>query len=122
MGKGTHRVNSKDQLCYECRIPEIDNGTVFQICCGKFKIERYPSTTFKDEIVVMTVVAASQDPEHERTMVLRELVPDVAPNVNRGILQEIAELRQQGIKVDDDNEPAPENAQLSAPATQTIGK
>ena len=47
---------------------------------------------------------------------------DVAPNVNGGLSQEIAELRQQGIKVDDDNETAPENAQSSAPATQTIGK
>ena len=82
MGKGTHRVNRKDQLCYECRIPEIDNGTVFHICCGNFKIEEAPSTPFEDEIVVRTVVDAPQDPDCERTTALRESVADVAPNVN----------------------------------------
>ena len=38
VGKGTHCVNRKDQLCYEFRIPKID-GTVFQIFCVNFKIE-----------------------------------------------------------------------------------
>ena len=80
MGKGIHRVNRKDQLCYECRIPAID-GTVFHYCCGNFKIEEDPSTTFKYEIVVMTVVADHQDPERKRTTVLRESVVDVAPNI-----------------------------------------
>ena len=120
MGKGTHRVNRKDQLCYECRIPEID-GTVFHICCGNFKIEEAPSTTFEDEIVVMIVVAAHQDPERERTTALCELVADVALNIG-GISQEIAELRHQGIKLDKKNDPSPDNAHLSAPATQTIGQ
>ena len=65
MGKRTHRINRKDQMCYECRIPEIDNGTVFHIFCGNFNIEEDPSTPFKDEIVVRKVVAATQDPESE---------------------------------------------------------
>ena len=77
---------------------------------------------FKDEMVVRKVVAASQNPERERTTVLRKSVVDVAPNVNIELLQEIAELRQQGIKVDDENDLAPENAQPSGPATQTIGQ
>ena len=81
MGKGNHCVNRKDQLCYECRIPKID-GTVFHIFCGNFKIEEAPSTTFEEEIVVKTVVAAHRDPEHERTTTLSELVADVALNVN----------------------------------------
>ena len=45
-----------------------------------------------------------------------------ATNVNGGLSQEIAELRQQGIKVDNNNEPAPDNAHTSAPVTQTIGQ
>ena len=68
---------------------------------------------------MITVVADHQDPERERTTALRELVTDVAQNVG-GLLQEIAELRHQGIEVDDYNEPAPENAHPSAPATHTI--
>ena len=87
MGKGTHRVNWKYQLCYECRIPKIDNGTIFHICCGNFKIEEAHSTPFEDEIVVRTVVADPQDPERERTMALCESVADVALNFIRGILQ-----------------------------------
>ena len=122
VGKGTHCVNQKDQLCYKCRIPEIDNGTVFHIFCGNFNIEEAPSTTFEDEIVVRTVVAAPQDAESEQTTALRESVADVALNVNGGISKEIAELRHQGIEVDKHNETAPDNAQPSAPATQTIGQ
>ena len=110
----------KDQLCYECRIPKID-GTVFQIFCGKFKIEEAPATTFEDEIVVMKVLAAHQDPECERTTALRESVADVVPNVG-GLSQEISELPHQGIEVDDDKEPSPENKQPSAPVTQSIGQ
>ena len=52
---------------------------------------------------------------------LRELVAYVALNVG-GLSQEISELRHHGIKVGDDNEPAPENAQPSTPATHTIGQ
>ena len=87
MGKGNHRVNQKNQLCYECRIPVIDNSTVFHIFCGNFNIEEAPSNPFKDEIVVRTVVAAPQDPEREQNTALLELVTDVAPNVNGGLLQ-----------------------------------
>ena len=64
---------------------------------------------FKDDIFVMTVVAAHQDPERKRTTALRESVADVAPNVG-GLLQETSELRHQGIEVNDNNEPSPENA------------
>ena len=66
-------------------------------------------------------MATHQDPERKRTTALRESVADVAPNVG-GLSQEIAELRHRGIKVDEVNEPAPENSQLNAPATHTIGQ
>ena len=120
VGKGTHHVNQKDQLCYECRIPEI-NRTVFHICCGKLKIEEAPSTTFEYEIILMAVVADHQDREREQSTALRESVVGVTPNIG-GLLQEIAEICHQGIEVDDDKEPAPDNAQPSAPSTQTIGQ
>ena len=50
-------------------------------------------------------MAAQQDPERERTTALRESVADVAPNVNGRISQEIAEICQQVIKVDNNNQP-----------------
>ena len=67
-------------------------------------------------------MAAPKDPKREQTKALRESVVDVTPNVNGGLSQEISELHHQGIEVDDDNEPAPENTQLSAPATHIIGQ
>ena len=69
----------------------------------------------------MKFVADNQDPEHEQTTVLCELVAGAAPNV-WGLSQEVSELRHQGIEVDDNNEPAPDNAHPNALATQTIGK
>ena len=56
VGKGVHRVNRKTQMCYECRIPEIDNSTIFHIVCNNFKVETLPSTPFQDEIVEDTGV------------------------------------------------------------------
>ena len=70
---------------------------------------------------MITGVAAHQDPERERTTALRESVTDVAPNVG-GLLQDISELRHQGIDMDKNNEPPPENAQPNSPETQTIGQ
>ena len=70
---------------------------------------------------MMKVLDAHQDREREQTMALRESVTYVAPNIG-GLSQEIVELRHQGIEVDDDNEPAPENGHISAPETQTIGQ
>ena len=59
---------------------------------------------------MVTFVAAPQDLDRERNTALRESVADVAPNVNRGRSEEIAEIYHQGIEVYDDNEPAPDNA------------
>ena len=70
----------------------------------------------------MAVMATTQDLERERTTVLWESVVDVVPNVNRGLLQEIAELRHQGIEVDGNNGPSPKNDHPIGPATQTIGQ
>ena len=122
-GKETHRVNWKDQLCYEFRIPEIlttEPSSTFAVATLGLKNPHL--TTFEYEIVGMTVVAAPQDPERERTTALRDSVVDFVVNVNGGLLQEIAKLRHQGIDMDDKNEPSPENAYPSAPATQTIGR
>ena len=47
-------------------------------------------------------------------------VHDVAPNIRGVLAEEIAELRQQGIKVDGDNESAPENAQPTPNSTSPV--
>ena len=100
--------------------PKTDE-TVFHIFCGNFKFEEAPSTTFKYEIVAMSVVAAHQDLERDQNTALCESIADVAPNFG-GLLQEIVEICHQGIELDDGNKPSPENAQPSATETQTIGQ
>ena len=48
-GKATHRINRKQQICYERRIPEIDDGTIFVISVNNFKVDEAASTPFPDE-------------------------------------------------------------------------
>lgn len=119
VGKGTHRVNRRDQLCYRCRIQEIDDNTVFHVVCSNFKVETCALIAFEDELVVAApvVVPARQDVTNQRSS-----VDDVSPNVHSDLVNEIDELRQQGIEVDDDNEPAPENAEPPPQATIPVGE
>ena len=67
-------------------------------------------------------MAAPQDPERDRTTAVCESVADVALNVNGGLSQDIAELFQQGVELENNNEPYPENSHPSAPETHTIGQ
>ena len=119
VGKGVHRVNRKDQLCYECRLAEIDDNTIFYIVCNNFKVDVEGAAPFDDERGTSTLPAPSttaQNAEKARVAALRTADSDVSSNIG-ALQQEIAELRQQGIEVDDDNEPAPENA---SPTTSRI--
>ena len=118
-GKVIHRVNRKQPSCYECRIPQIDNGTVFHICCSNFKVEKEGATPFQSE----TVPNAPVETDASSPIVLEDLRAsrvDVVSNVGPAA-HDIAELRLQGIEVDDDNAPAPENAQPSNPAPANGG-
>ena len=75
--------------------------------------------TFEDEVAptATVVVPATQDITNQRVS-----VDDVDPNVNCDLAIEIDDLRQQGIEVDDDNEPAPENAEPPPQATNQVGE
>ena len=85
VGKGTHRVNRKDQLCYECRIPEIDDNTVSHICVGNFKVEEAPSTPFPDEVTAAPARVAPPTRNEEGRIVdiaLRMSHTDVPSNIS----------------------------------------
>ena len=119
-GKGMHRVNRKDQLCYECRIPEIDADLLdepitFHIVCNNFRVDRAGIVPFEDEMGDAT--APAQEAVDE-TIELRTSRDDVRRSE---LSQEISDLRQQGIEVDDDNDPAPENADPPQP-TSHVGE
>ena len=119
VGKGVERVNRKDQLCYRVRIPEFDDSTVFHICVNNFKIEEAPPTPFEDEVT--TAQATGPTPEQDEQANLRAATEDFAGNISARA-QEVAELRQEGITVDDDNEPAQENAQRPDPSESAVGQ
>ena len=53
---------------------------------------------------------------------LRTAIEDMGGNINNAWAQEIAELRQQGIEVDDDDEPAPENKVPDEPSQHDVGE
>ena len=111
-GKGTSRVNRKEQTCYECRIPDIDDGTIFHIVCRNFKVEKEGAPPFQTE----TVPNAPVETDASSPIVLEDLR---ASRVD--VVSNVGQLRLQGIEVDDDNAPAPENAQPSNPAPANGG-
>jgi hypothetical protein len=115
-GKGQRIVNRKEQWCYIVRIPEIDDGTEFHIVKFNFSVTRAPEMPFpgkqnrgprlRRHQQLAAAVAAEADP-------LRIADRDVVPNVgDDGV--DVDDLRHQGIEVDDDNKPAPENLDNTA--------
>lgn len=118
-GKEPHDVNRREQLCYACEIPELPHRT-FYIACSNFKVEESPTTPFPDELALSrNAPAGSTAEEQNRDRVLRTDAGNVARNIND--TTEIEELRQQGITVDDDNDPAPENAVPQAAGQPDVG-
>jgi hypothetical protein len=125
MGEGIRRVQHKNQMCYLVRIPEINKSTIFHIVKKNFKVLSAPEIPFKSEAPAVHV---------EPTMVPGEAAnPDrvadcnVLPNIkgysNRDSLQgDIDEQRRQGITVDNDNTPVPENAIPAQNKAQQIYK
>ena len=112
------RINCATNAGY----PKLTTAPSYKLTVATLRLNNPLQPPFEEEIVARKVVAAPQDPNREQSTALRESVVDVAPNVNGGLLQDIAELHHQGIEVDGNNEPAPENTQLTAPATHTIGQ
>jgi len=86
VGKEIHRVQKKDQLCYECRIPDIDDNTIFHIVCRNFKVEDAAATPFDDEMPVEAVVTVPNAQEIDGIIndELRVSESDVVPNIRAG--------------------------------------
>jgi hypothetical protein len=112
-GEGRRKVNKKMQDCYLVRIPEFDDGTEFHIVKKNFKVDAAPAVPFPVE--TRETAATRNRQSDEQTNLLRAADRNVVPNVGidelTGAREEVDELRRQGITVDDDNEPAPENAE-----------
>jgi hypothetical protein len=118
IGKGKRIVNRKEQWCYIVRIPEIDNGTEFHIVKFNFSVTTAPETPFPGE---------DRRGPHSRRNSQPAAVVDIEVDPLRtddrnAVLSmvgegggAIEELWRQGIEVDNDNKPAPENTEATAP-------
>jgi hypothetical protein len=110
-GEGERRVGQKQQLCYLVTIPEFGDGVAFHIVKNNFRVEVAPEAVFASEVITVDHTA----PPPVDTVFTSQT--NVLPNVfgGTGLREEIAQLRAEGIEVDDDNEPLPEDA-IPAPA------
>lgn len=108
VGKGTHRINKKDQTAYECRIPSIsdDNDTVFLTVCSHLTVTQSPpGEPFPDEAAIPTSAEPPTNNDSARASTTN--VTCNLPNSDDRAA-DIARLREEGIEVDDEDV-APEN-------------
>ena len=110
-GEGERRVGQKQQLFYLVTIPEFGDGVAFHIVKKNFRVEVAPKTVFASEVITVDHTA----PPPVDTVFTSKT--NVVPNVfgGTGLCEEIAQLCAEGIEVDDDSEPLPEDA-IPAPA------
>lgn len=111
-GEGERRVGQRQQMCYLVTIPEFGEAVTFHIVKKNFKVNVDPSTVFQSE-----VTAAVANPPPPLVDVDRASAHNVVPNIfgGAGLREEINQLRAEGIEVDDDNEPLPEDAVPAPP-------
>jgi hypothetical protein len=98
-------------MCYLVTILEFGEGVTFHIVKKNFQVNVNPETVFASEVTAANplpppVVNAD-----------RASVHNVVPNLfgGAGLCEEIEQLCVEGIEVEDDNEPLPEDA-APAPA------
>ena len=111
-GEGDRRVGQRQQMCYLVTIPEFGEGVTFYIVKNNFQDNVNPETVFESE---MTATVAN--PNLPPVDVDRASVHNVVPNIfgGTGLREEINQLCAEGIEVDNDNKPLPEDAEPAPP-------
>ena len=104
IGKGLRRIKNKMKMCFLVSIPEVEGECYIVKKC--FRVERDPDTPFESERAPLPRNIPCPLPHGEDRTVLF----DVMRNVANGLVDEVFELRAQGIEVDDDNKPLDEGA------------
>ena len=110
-GEGMRRVNHREQMCYLVRIDDLGEDILFHIVKKNFKITQAPLVPFPSKARTHAAAATGDavNPDHSSN---HNTTANIEGGLSRAATrEEIEQLRQQGITVDDDNEPAPENAQ-----------
>jgi len=124
-GETTRRIGKKDRKCYKVRINEIDDGTEFVVAKYNFKVEQAPATPFESEMPQPDAPPPIPTPNLDADCSsVRNAVTNIKGRMRLETSEDITDLRHQGIAVDDDNEPAPENmlrrgAELDDPAARS---
>ncbi len=110
-GEGERRVGQRQQMTYLVTIPEFGEGVTFHIVKRNFQVNANPKTVFESKVTTVNpVLPPMVDADHAS-------INNVVPNVfgGAGICEEIKQLCAEGIEVDDNNKPLPEDA-APAPA------
>jgi hypothetical protein len=110
-GEGMRLVARRQQMCYLVSVPDVDGEC--HIVKYNFRVDVSPAIPFESKIqqpvpAPRCDVVADTDRTDNR---------NVVPNVFGGD-EEIQQLRAKGIKVDDDNQPLPDEA-IAAPQPTT---
>ncbi|EED93204.1 predicted protein [Thalassiosira pseudonana CCMP1335] len=116
IGRETCRINHKNQLAYQCRLPFMDDNKVYAIVCSNMTIVEEGATPFNDEAAATPIL-------RDDSIELRGSQVNASPSVNHDrdtLAADMARLRAEGIEVDTE-QPAPENI-TNEPLLSTTGK
>ena len=88
-------------MAYKCCIAKIDDGNEFQICANNFRVDQYPVQPFEYESMTTTCTHPAAEPNNNNEA--RGSNENASNNIGQGANQEdIAELRRQGVEVDNE--------------------
>jgi len=104
-------------MCYLVTIPEFGDGVTFHIVKKNFQVNVDPQTVFESEAAMGNPIPPP--PVDGERASGRNVVPNVFGGA--GLREEIEQLRAEGIEVDDDNEPLPEDAEPPLPTQRGCG-
>jgi hypothetical protein len=103
-------------MCYLLCINGFDDRTVFHIIKKNFKIDMAPAQPFPSKAPVQASAATPGDAVNSDCSSTHNNMANIKGGLRRvAAREEIKQLHQQGITVDNDNKPAPENVQVPAP-------
>jgi hypothetical protein len=105
-GEEERRVGQRQQMCYLVTILDFREGVTFHIVKKNFQVNVDPKTVFASKVTTANPLPPP--------VVDADLAPmnNVVPNVfgGAGLCEEIKQLRAEGLEVEDNNEPLPEDA------------
>ena len=109
-------MHKRDQMCYLVRINDFDNGTIFHIVKKNSRVDTAPAQPFPSKTPVQARATAPGDAVNPDRSSARNTTANIEGGLSHvATREEIKQLHQQGITVNDDNEPVPENVQPPVP-------